>query len=176
MNFRRSLLLGAVGILPVALLGCANAPARSATAKRTYCIRRPRGRGPLCAADAIPSAASEAEAKRFESSADWLTLYVVRGRYADAIKPVTVTLDETVKLVTLPRSMARLRVAPGHHLLDLEWDGRVSRHEVTGEAGEVRFVELAGSAWPWERNYHWSESDPAGTKERALTSRLITDL
>lgn len=44
----------------------------------------------------------------------------------------------------LPRAMVRLCVTPDGHVLRLEWDGVVRGHVVDGEAGEVRFFELAG--------------------------------
>lgn len=176
MNARRTLVLGLASLSAAVLAGCASNAVQSSPSPRTYCIRRPHGRRPICAEGKIPSADVEAQAKRFEPRSDALTLYIVRGRYANAPKRVPVRVDEAVELITLPRSMARLRLAPGHHVLSLEWDGTVRRHAVDGAPGEVRFVELTGSAWPWDLSYYWSEADPLGTRERALRSRLIADL
>jgi hypothetical protein len=69
----------------------------------------------------------EAEAKRFEPDATMLTLYLVRGRHADATKRVPVTVDGSPDIFTMPRSMARLHLPPGRHTLTLQWDGAVKR-------------------------------------------------
>ncbi len=76
---------------------------------------------------------------------------------------------------TLPRSLIRLRLAPGAHQLAFEWNERVHGFAVDGAAGDLRIVELAGSSVPLDRPYHWSDADPAGAKLRARTTRLVAD-
>lgn len=135
-----------------------------------------RKRNTVCTPERIPSAAIETEAKRFAPSANLLTVYVVRGRWVDAVSFVSFQVDDRSPIATLPRSMARLRLEPGTHTLALTWNGTTHRLAVKGQAGDVVFVELAGAALPWEEPYHWSTADPAGSRERALRSRLIADV
>lgn len=160
----------------IGLTGCAAAPGAAEKDARTYCISRTRSRRAVCAADALPPIEVEREAKLFQPTSDAFTLYVVRGRYLDAIKPVDVKINGNIDVRTLPRSMVRLRLPPGNHTLSLTWDGTERRHELEGALGEVRMVELAGAALPWERSYYWSEANPAATREMARATRLIADL
>jgi hypothetical protein len=134
-----------------------------------------RTRRTVCTPEPVPSAAVEADAKRFEPTAGLLTVYVVRSAWADAVRPLAITVDGEAQIGTLPRSLIRLRLAPGAHQLAFEWDERVHGFAVTGEAGELRIVELAGSSAPLDRPYHWSDADPAGAKLRARTTRLVAD-
>ncbi len=164
------------GIAAAVLAGCASGPPPAATDTRTYCMETVLKRVTVCTPERVPSAAVEAHAKRFAPSADALTVYVVRGRWADAARLVEFGLDDGVRVGTLPRSLVRMRLRPGEHELSLSWNGSTRRHQFAGDAGEVLFIELAGSAWPWERPYHWSAADPMGSQDRAKQSRLIADI
>lgn len=175
MISRRSLLLCAT-TAPAVLAGCATAPEPRSADSRTYCMQTPRTRRTVCTPDPVPSAATEADAKRFEAAPGVLTVYVVRSAWADAVRPLAVTVDGTAQIGTLPRSLIRLRLAPGTHQLAFEWNARVHGIAVAGEAGELRIVELAGSSVPLDREYHWSNADPAGAKLRARSTRLVADL
>lgn len=174
MVSRRQLVLGAVAASGV-LAGCASAPERSAGNSRTYCMTTPRTRRTVCTPEPVPNAVAEADAKRFEATPGVLTVYVVRSAWVDAVRPLTVIVDGDSQIGTLPRSLIRLRLAPGTHQLAFEWNERVHGFAVKGEAGELRIVELAGSSVALERPYHWSDADPAGAKLRARTTRLIAD-
>ncbi|MCW5663724.1 MAG: hypothetical protein KIT35_07810 [Piscinibacter sp.] len=174
MVSRRQLLLGALASSGV-LTGCASAPEPRTTDSRTYCMSTPRTRRTICTPEPVPSAAVEADAKRFEATPGALTVYVVRSAWVDAVRPLTVSVDGDSQIGTLPRSLIRLRLAPGTHQLAFEWNERVHGFAVYGEAGELRIVELAGSSVPLDRPYHWSDADPAGAKLRARTTRLIAD-
>lgn len=174
MISRRRLLL-ATAASSGALAGCAIAPEQRAAESRTYCMSTPRTRRTVCTPEPVPSAAVEAEAKRFEPAPDVLTVYVVRSAWADGVRPLAVTVDGDSQIGTLPRSLIRLRLAPGAHQLAFEWDGRTHTFIAEGQAGELRIVELAGSSVPLDRPYHWSDADPAGAKLRARGTRLIAD-
>ena len=174
MVSRRQLLLGAIASSGV-LAGCASAPERSTGDRRTYCMSTPCTKRTVCTPEPVPSAAIEADAKRFEATPGVLTVYVVRSAWVDAVRPLTVIVDGDSQIGTLPRSLIRLRLAPGAHQLAFEWNERVHGFDVRGEAGELRIVELAGSSVPLDRPYHWSDADPAGAKLRARTTRLIAD-
>lgn len=82
---------------------------------------------------------------RFETTPVVLTVYVVRSAWADAVRPLTVTVYGDSQIGTLSRSMIRLRLAPGAHQLAFDWNGRVHGFAVQGEPEELRIVELAGS-------------------------------
>lgn len=172
----RAMLLSTAAMCQMLSVGCVSAPEVSADASSSYCIPRAHGRKPLCASGPLPSAVTEEDAKRFEASPGLLTIYIVRGRRADAVRPVKVALDGSLEVVTLPRSMARLRVQPGPHVLELEWQGEVRRQEIDGRAGEILFVEVTGSSSQGRHSFYWANANPAATKERAMASRLIADL
>lgn len=174
MLSRRRLLLGALASSG-ALAGCASAPDQSTGDSRTYCMSTLRTKRTVCTPEPIPSAAAEADAKRFEAAPGVLTVYVVRSAWADAVRPLAVTVDGGSQIGTLPRSLIRLRLAPGTHRFAFEWNGRVQAVDVSGVAGDLRFLELAGSSVPLDRDYHWSDADPAGAKLRARSTRLIAD-
>ncbi len=173
MISRRKLLLGAGAA--AALTGCASAPEPRAVDSRTYCMTTPRTRRTVCTPEPIPNAATEVDAKRFEAAPGVLTVYVVRSAWADAVRPLAVIVDGGTPIGTLPRSLIRLRLAPGTHRFAFEWDGRLQAVDVSGAAGDLRFIELAGSSVPLDRGYHWSDADPAGAKLRARSTRLIAD-
>ena len=173
MISRRKLLLGA-GAATV-LTGCASAPEPRAADSRTYCMTTLRRKRTFCTPEPVPNAATEADAKRFEAVPGVLTVYVVRSAWADAVRPLAVIVDDRTPIGTLPRSLIRLRLAPGTHRFAFEWNGRLEAVDVTGEAGELRVIELAGSSVPLDRGYHWSDVDPAGAKLRARSTRLIAD-
>jgi len=158
------------------LAGCATAPEPRSADSRTYCMQTIRTRRTVCTPEPVPSAAAETDAKRFEATSGALTVYVVRSAWTDAVRPLTVTVDGTAQIGTLPRSLIRLRLAPGTHQLAFEWNARVHGVTVAGDAGELRIVELAGSSVPLDREYHWSDADPAGAKLRARSTRLVADV
>lgn len=174
MITRRHVLMGMAGVSAL-LGGCASSPQESVTKRRTYCLETARSRRTVCTPEPIPSAEVESQAKRFEPAAGMLTVFIVRSAWLDTARVLTVTVDGSTRIGTLPRSLIRMRSTPGEHLLEFEWNDRVHRQPIRGSAGEVRFVELAGSSWPFERSYHWSDADPAGTKLRARGARLIAD-
>ena len=167
--------IGFAGVAVTIIVGCASNPPSQSLDTRTYCIRSLARKVTVCTPERVPSAAAEAEAKRFAPTPGKLTVYVVRGIYADAIRPVMFEVDGSIRVTTLPRSFARLQLEPGPHVLSLSWEGKMRYQRLDGSAGQVLFVELAGSAWPWERSYQWSTADPLGSQARALDSRFIGD-
>lgn len=174
MISRRQLLFATAASSGV-LAGCAGSSEPRTADTRTYCMSTLRTRRTICTPEPVPSAAAEAEAKRFEAALGVLTVYVVRSAWTDAVRPLTVTVDGDARIGTLPRSMIRLRLAPGAHQLAFEWNGRVHAFTAEGKAGDLRIVELAGSSVPLDRDYHWSDADPAGAKLRARNTRLVAD-
>jgi hypothetical protein len=176
MTSRRHVLLGMGTLASVWLTGCASGQPRSPEQSRTYCLKNIRSMRTICTPERIPSADVEAEAKRFESAPGLLTVFVVRWNWTDSVRPLLLTLDGSTQVGTLPKSLVRLRLTPGDHIVAFEWDGKTRRHAIRGGAGEVRFVELTGSSFPTDPSYEWSDIDPAGAQVRARKSRLIADI
>ena len=175
---RRTLLLGlaVVGLAPLA--GCMTKPLRSVNADGTYCHRIGKSYRPklTCTPTAVPTDAVEAEAKRFEADPAFLTLYVLRRRWGDASMVVPVTLDGAAGVVTIPESLARLRLKPGAHRLSAQWEGRTVDISVQGRAGDLRVVELVGSGWTWGTSFSWETVQADEVKSRAQASKLVADL
>lgn len=176
MPSRRQLLQILGGVSAGLLAGCATNDPAPLEDSRTYCLKTARLKKLICTPERIPPAAIEAEAKRFEPVTDAFTLYVVRWSWVDAVKPLAFVIDATTQIVTLPKSLVRLRLSPGRHQLHFEWDGAIRRFDFEARVGEVKFVEIAGSATPWDQSFYWSDADPAGARERANGSRLIADI
>jgi len=168
--------------LPLVLLlailsACASAPLSPELADtRAYCTERPHKRVRVCTPERIPSQAVEDLVKRFEASPDAFTVFVVRGTWADSVQPLDFEVDGKRSVGTLPRMFARVQLAPGTHTLSMTWNGKRSEVELKGQRGEVVFVDIAGSALPWDPPYYWSLADPLGSRERARRSRLVADL
>ncbi len=178
MKNRRAFALGLLGVALVALTGCMSKPLRAVNADGTYCYsigRRPRNKL-SCTPEPVPPPNAEADAKRFEASADALTLYVVRRRWRDTIKPTIVSIDGRTRVTTIPESIMRIRLEPGEHRLAVEWEGRSAEQVVSGAAGEVRLVELVGRFWTWGGEFHWEEESPQASQPRAAASKLIADI
>ena len=98
---------------------------------------------------------------------------VVRNRWADVSDPIDFRVEGHAPVTTVPESLVWLRLEPGRHQLALSWNGADVDTTVEGGAGDVRFVEIVGSAWAWGRSYTWMADDEAGARKRALASRLI---
>ena len=101
---------------------------------------------------------------------------MVRHRWQDKRNQVTITVDQSSSVVTVPESFARLRLQPGSHTLAVTWEGKTATQSVVGKAGDVLFVQLAGADWSWGSSYVWDTVDAQDAKQRALKSRLIADI
>ncbi|MBE0547590.1 MAG: hypothetical protein IH627_08045 [Rubrivivax sp.] len=153
-------------------------PLRAVNADATCCHRigksyRPKLTGTPAA---VPTDAVEADAKRFEADPASLTLYVLRRRWGDASMVAPVTLDGAAGVVTIPESLARVRLKPGAHRLSAQWEGRTVDISVQGRAGELRVVELVGSGWAWGTSFSWEAFQADEVKSRAQASKLVADL
>ncbi len=178
MKNRRTFALGLLGAALVPLSGCMSKPLQAVNPAGTYCYsigKRPRNKL-TCTPEPVPPPSVEADVKRFEASANALTLYVVRKRWGDARDPAVVSFNGRTRVTTIPESLIRVRLKPGEHRLSVEWGGRSTQHGVSGAAGEVRFVELVGWFWSWGGEFRWEEGSPEGSRTRATSSKLIADL
>jgi hypothetical protein len=166
-----------ISLLGSALLvlgGCANRPLRPVNADGTYCVKQYRTS--TCTTAAVPPAAVEAQAKRFEGRPDALTLYIVRKHWGDAVNRVSVSIDNRTSLITIPESLVRITAASGTHRLAIEWAGKAQTIMISGAAGQVRLVQLIGFLGPFKDQYWWADLDEADARKRALASKLIADV
>ena len=138
-----------------------------------FCYRPGKSRKLTCTPGPVPPEWVEAEVKRFEPDASRLTVFVVRRRWADVSGRIDFRVEGHAPVTTVPESLVRLRLAPGRHQLALSWNGADVTTTLEGRAGDVRFVEIVGSAWAWGGSYTWTADDEAGARKRALASRLI---
>ncbi len=178
MKNRRAFGLALLGVGLLPLGGCMTKPLQPVRADGSYCHRIGKSYRPTltCTTEPVPPLDTEAQAKRFEPSADALTVYVLRKRWGDARNLVVTSIDGRRQVTTIPESLMRVRLKPGEHRLVLEWEGRASEIVVTGAAGEVRFVELVGSVWSWGSSYRWANGALDSSRDRAIASKLIADI
>jgi hypothetical protein len=175
---RRALVLALLTAGSGALAGCMSKPIRAVNADGTWCYRvgnslRYRR---TCTSVVVPAAEVEAQAKSFEAQADVLTVYVVRRRWGDAANLLRLVIDRELSGEIVPESFVRVRLRPGSHELRAEGaDGRASL-QIDGAAGQVRFIELVGSVWPWGSSYAFREGEVAETRKRILQVRMVADL
>lgn len=173
-RFGRREFVVCAGVAP--LLGaCANKPLRPVEANGTYCFRVTTRRR-VCTPEPVPAASVEADAKRFEVTPGSMTVYIVRHRWADAVNRLPVLIGERATVVTIPKSLVRVRAVPAQLRLGFEWEERSEQHRVWGSAGDVLFVELVGSLWAWGSDYRWEVGTDADVRQRAISSKLIADL
>jgi hypothetical protein len=140
-----------------------------------HCYHAPRSRSTTCTPCPISTLHADAEAKRLTPQAGLLTVYVVRQRWSD-VRHVIDLLAGEHRVGTVPDSFVRLRLAPGEHRIAFDWQGWRMHLAVSGQAGEVRVVELAGSIWAWGARYEWVTDDEAGARVRLQRCRLVADL
>lgn len=167
----------AVATLSAAILtGCAGRWERPLQADGSYCYVFGKQKKSVCTPEAVPSAAADLQAKKFAADTASFTLYVVRHRLNDGIAPVPIAIDGTKPVVTVPESMVRMRLKPGSHQLTATWNGQTVSQTVQGQAGEVQFVQLAGSVWAWGSEYRLEAGDDEQARKLALKSRLVADV
>ena len=173
---RRAALI-ALGSGTLLLAACASKPIRPVNADGTWCHRV--GKAPryklTCTSAPVPPPTVEAEAKRFAVSADRLTVYVVRKRWADAANVVKLTVDGSAQAETVPESFVRLRLPPGEHALRATWARGEAQAIISGAAGEIRFLELVGSVWAWGSTFQFVPGDEA-SRDRVLSVRMVADV
>jgi hypothetical protein len=178
MDSIKTFILATVGAATLVLSACTTQPTRPTQADGSYCHRIGKSYMPklTCTTGRVPSDAVEQRAKQFEPTPGAITLYVVRNRWSDAVNKVPVVVDGRSPVVTIPQSVLRLRLAPGEHQITTEWDGKRFSKTITGQAGDVVFVELAGSVWSWGATYEWVESHGQSARKAATSAKLIADL
>jgi hypothetical protein len=177
-TFRHPFIAAALATL--LLGGCMSKPLLPVRADGSHCFRdgnELRGKR-TCTPAAVPAAETEADARRYSASPNDLTVYVVRQRWGDNANVVTVDDGRGHEAATVPRSFARLRLAPGTHRLTARWQGGQAAFDIRGGAGEVLTVELVGSVWSWGSSYRLeAAAAPAQAGPvRVANLRLVADL
>mgnify|MGYP001580077443 CR=1 FL=1 len=165
-----------LAIAMVALSGCSHRWERPVRADGTYCYVLGKARNSVCTVQPVPPIEADQRAKLFKPDDQAFTLYVVRHRWADASERVPVTIDAGSEMLTVPESMLRIRLTPGSHRVSMAWEGKSKVETVEGRAGEVRFVQMAISAWSWGSTCEWDSSNAEDARARALKSRLLADV
>jgi hypothetical protein len=165
--------LAALSLGVLLLAGCATHPSERIEADGRYCFRTGDRLYVICTDEPVPPAEVESEVKRFDSTPVVLTVFIVRQQWADTVNRVEIRIDDKARVTTVPQSLIRLRLQPGGHDLALISNEQESVLRISGKAGEVQFLELQGSAWPWSGHYRWNFNDPHDARARALASRLI---
>ncbi|MCZ8112979.1 MAG: hypothetical protein O9321_19175 [Rubrivivax sp.] len=174
---RRRLMLAILGSSALGATGCMTKPIQPARADGTWCYRVGSFRRKAqCSSVPVPSADIDTLAKRFEATADRLTVYVVRKRWGDAVNKVHLEIDGNTRVETLPETFVRLRVTPGLHRIRADWPEGSAETEVQGAAGEIRFVELVGTVWAWGTSYRFEAGLPEKSMERVRSIRLVADV
>ena len=176
MNIRQTTLMGVVVLTLVGISGCANRWERPVQADGTYCYVFGKQKKSACTPHAVPSMESDQAAKRFTADPAALTVYVVRHRSNDGINQVPITVDTLAPVVSVPETFIRLRLKPGTHQLTSSWQGKTVTQTIQGQAGEVKFVQLAGSVWSWGADYAWVPGNDEQARGLTLKSRLIADV
>ena len=174
---RRTVLVGA-GLVGLLSAGCMTKPMQPPNPDGTYCFATGKwhSRKLTCTPTPIPPESVEVEAKRFEPAPGLLTVYVVRKRWGDAVNQVRLTVDGGAPVVTTPESFVRMRMRPGLHTFAAAWSEGTAELAVTGEAGDVRVVELVGSVWTWGSTYRLEHGDMAEGRTRVARLRLVADV
>ena len=175
MDMHRPIIVAALGAA-VLLAGCATPRAPDPTAEVPHCYKTNRGRVIACTPVAAPSLNADAEAKRFASDRDALTVYVVRRNWGDGRNFVKVYPDGGAGVDTLPDTMVRFKFRPGTHSIAFEYDGKRQSTTISGMAGDVRFVRIDGMVWSWKSTYEWAQEPESKIRERALKARLVADV
>ncbi len=177
-SHRRFLTVGLTLVAVATFAGCTTKPIRAVNSDGTYCHRIGKSYRPklTCTPAPVPTAAVEAEAKRFEADPASLTVYVLRRNWGDASVALAIDVDGAARAHTIPDSLVRLRLSPTQHRLSMQWDGHTSDIAVKGEAGQVQFLDLIGSGRAWGNTFRWETANPETSKRRASASKLVADL
>jgi hypothetical protein len=178
MDLTKSIVLATLGTAALMLSACTTQPSRSTQADGSYCHRIGKSFSPklTCTTGPVPSDLVEQSAKQFEPTLGAITLYVVRNRWSDPANKVPVVVDGLASVVTIPQSLIRLRLKPGEHQITVEWEGNQASKTITGAAGDVFFVELAGNVWVWGSTYQWADPRGLSARKSATSAKLIADV
>lgn len=175
MNVQRVVRWSAWAGLALLAAGCATPPSARLLDDGRYCHRAGKGLDvtSTCTSGAIPAKALQADARTLSGAPGVLTVYVIRDRWNDASGVLRVSVAGRGSLETVPESFVRLRLPPGSHRLQLEGADAAGLIEVSGQAGEVRLVELEGEVWAWRRHLHLTAINLDGQPARVARLPLV---
>lgn len=178
MPTRRMLVLGLGSSTLLPLTGCTTLGPAPFTGDGSYCYRagqRPKSRR-TCMPVPVPTRVVDAEAKQLMPDPTALTVYILRRRWSDTRHVVDVTVDGGPATATIPESLVRLKLAPGRHHLAITSEGKRAETRVDGALGDVRAVELVGTAWFWDHRFAWQHETVDALRSRVGGSRLVADV
>lgn len=175
---RRRAVLVVMSSSALLTVGCMTNPPRPTSAGSTYCFRIGKSyRQTLtCTPAPIPPEQVEIDAKRFEPTADKLTVYLVRKSWGDTRHLVRVERQGAQAVDMVPESFARWRLPAGSHRITVMWPEGSAVLDIAGLAGTVVFVEVIGIVWAWGSQYRLELGDPAESRQRAAKLRLVADV
>jgi hypothetical protein len=168
-------LTGGLVLAGLLMTGCATAPRQDPQASQPHCLKNRLGRTTLCTASPAPPLAHEADVKRMAPDPKRLTVFVVRNSWGDTRHRIRITGVGEPEPELIPRTFARLTLAPGRHQLSFDFEGRAMSKSIQGQAGEVVFAAIEGTAWAWGGGYAWSDESAERTRQRVMKSRLVFD-
>ena len=164
------------------LAGCAT-PEAGTEAADAYCYRYKHGTPPynkpryrVCTTHPVPSPDADSHAKRFEPTPGMATVYLIRNNWGDTKERLPIEVDGRPAADTVPRSMLKVVLPPGKHVLDYQRHGTRFSQPLELSAGEVRFVSLDTRGWLWGKEFAWALPEPSYAKELARQTRLVAEM
>lgn len=166
--------LGACLLASTVLVGCAVKPIPEKQDRFCRSIMKPRR--DVCVIGPMPTAAAAAQAIGLPGEPKVLTVYVLRNNFADPTELVRLEADGKFLTDTLPRTLVRLRLEPGAHVMSVGWRSSMAPHAVQGAAGEVRYLQLTGWAFLRNREFNLKEIDRARAMDLVRDTAFVADL
>lgn len=171
----------ACGLAIVLLSSCASTTQEHAANDQSqparHCVLDNRGRVRVCTTQPVPSMQADEEAKRGAGDSSSLTVYVVRHSWGDSRELLRLSVDaDPAGIETTPNSLLRMRLAPGEHRLSFDHANQLRTTQVSGAAGEVRFLWIRREPWSFARELLWGVEPEAATRARVKQTRLVADI
>jgi hypothetical protein len=107
---------------------------------------------------------------------DVLTLYVLRNNSADPTEAIRLDVGGQVLTKTLTRTFVRVRLSPGKHVITASWRSGSASHTFQGSAGEVKHLQLTGSAFMGTREFGFKDVERFQALELASDAVFLADL
>lgn len=176
MRFDHSPRPGLAALAVALLAGCAGLlpPVPEADGRLCHRAGKPSWHQVTCTRSPVPPAAEALSTLPADAQA--LTVYVLRGGWGDSRGRLMLSWGGQAVAESVPRSFVRLRLPPGRHSLVSQWDGGRSEADISGAAGEVRFIALEPPAWSWQRPFSWTGLSAEEARERVASARLVADV
>lgn len=143
--------------------------------EQPYC-HKDDGIKKVCTQTNAPSLERDAEAKQFRAVTNAATIYIVRY-WGDSHHPLTVHVNNSGAIETVPNSMLRVQLKPGEHTISFQVNNQIHRRTISASTGEVKFLGISGIDWAWGSSYHaWADDSDEAIRSKANRARLIRDV